>query len=275
MTAATFACELLAQLALTICVANLSSGLCQDSLSSITSEQFVGNASSLIIVESSIHNIMDSTSLLQEASRTTLLFGWQALSLDEHKLNSIRVSVHNSSANAWIITAVAGLPAQLPHLTSVSKGFHSRAGVLLQSLVRWLTHGESYSPDFVEHNTLLTPLTVIHHLLQYTVFLEARYPRLDPDARLRAAHNTTEATGFCSGLISAFVVSQAHNVASFEVMGATAIRMAMMCGLVVDEQDHAQPIPSRTTAIAVAWPSDTSQQCINDTLSQFPEVCRQ
>ena len=211
--------------------------------------------------------------MLQGASKTTLLFGWQALSLDEHKLESIRNSVHESSANTWIVAALAGLPALLPHLTSVSKDFHSRAGALLQSLVRWLKHTESYSPDFVKNNILLTPLTVVHHLLQYTVFLQARYPRLDPDARFRAAHNTTEVTGFCSGLISAFAVSEAHDVASFEAMGAVAIRMAMMCGLVVDEQNLAQPVPSQTSAIAVAWPSNASQHSIDDVLSQFPEVC--
>ncbi|KAH7038405.1 putative polyketide synthase [Microdochium trichocladiopsis] len=214
---------------------------------------------------------MDRTEALAVASRVTLLFGWQALSLDEQKLVSIRQTVHGSSSNSWILDTVADLAVELPLPPSLTKDFEGRARLLLGHLARWLQYRDSHSTDFVRYNTLLTPLTIIHHLLQYSAYLEAKYPDLDVDARFAAAHLSHKALGFCTGLISAYAVSNAHDVQSFRSFGSTALRLAVACGLIVDEHNHASP-EAQTTGLAVAWQASTTQQEIGQVMSQFPET---
>ncbi|KAJ1323107.1 phthiocerol/phenolphthiocerol synthesis type-I polyketide synthase C [Microdochium nivale] len=211
---------------------------------------------------------------LSAHSRDVLLFGWQARSLDEEKLASIHRVVHSSSANSWIIDAVVDLPAQLALLTSISKEFNERAGTLLGHLVRWLRDGEPpHGADFVRYNTLLTPLTIIHHLLQYSTYLDAKYPHHRPDARFTAARGTTESLGFCTGLISAYAVSSASDVESFRAYGAIAIRMAMACGLVVDQLNYSNH-DTQTTSIAVVWQSSEAKQGFEKVLAAFPNTYR-
>ncbi|KXJ85626.1 thiolase-like protein [Microdochium bolleyi] len=217
---------------------------------------------------------MASSKTVTAKTRDSLLFGWQALSLDEQKLTSIRREVLGSSSHSWIIEAIADLPAQLPALKSLSKDFHNSAESLLGQLIRWLQDDDAPpSPNLIRYNTLLTPLTIVHQLLQYSNYLEAKYPSLEPDARFEAASQTTRSSGLCTGLISAFAVSSATDVVSYRSFGAVALRMAVGCGLVVDQVNQAKS-SIQTRGLVVRWPTNEARQALSEVLSMFPEAYR-
>jgi len=116
---------------------------------------------------------------------------------------------------------------------------------LLGQLDSWLREEVEDNAYRDMPNTLLTPLVVLTHLNQYWRYLEPHRTRgpeaTDPQVELVRESQTTsnkfETLGFCTGLLSAFAVASARNWAEFKQYGATAIRLAMIVGALVDAQE--------------------------------------
>ncbi len=204
-------------------------------------------------------------------TNSVLLFGSQALSPDDHVLGSIRSRVLSSDDNLWILDVLADLPEWLAKLKGVSGGFHASAEKLLVDLSIWIKTRRAPSVMFSYSHVVLTPLTVINQLLQYVAYLEMAYPGVDPDRRFGMPRYSTETVGFCTGLLSASAISCSYDRQSFEKYGASAVRVAMLCGLVVDAQNNALE-DGKATSLATVWHSPEAQKQMSEVLDKFPEV---
>ncbi|KAL6849010.1 Type I Iterative PKS [Amphichorda felina] len=210
---------------------------------------------------------------IARASQTNsiLLFGSQVLAPNDDVLGSIRSRVLSSDDNLWILDVLADLPEWLAKLKDVSNTFHATAEKLLVDLNIWFRTGRSPSTTFSSFNVVLTPLTVIHHLLQYTAYLKTAYQEVDPNRRFGMSRYSTETVGFCTGLLSASAISCSRHRQSFEQYGASAIRVAILCGLVVDAQNNS-PTEAQATSLAAVWHSPQARKQMIEILEESPET---
>ncbi|KAH8889982.1 putative polyketide synthase [Thozetella sp. PMI_491] len=202
---------------------------------------------------------------------SVLLFGSQALSPSDAVLDSLRTRVLSSDDNVWILNVIDGLPEWLAKLKDIPGSFRVTAEKLLVELTVWLKTSRALGTPSSSFNIVVTPLTVIHQLLQYVAYLETAYPAVDPDRRFGMLRHSAETVGFCTGLLSAYAVSCASDRQSFEKYGASAIRLAMLCGLVVDAQNYSLE-GDQAVSLAAVWHSPEAQQQMTEALKKFPEA---
>lgn len=206
-------------------------------------------------------------------SQTALLFGSQLLSPSHETLQFIRSRLLRSDESLWILETLAELPDWLEKLKNISLDFHQLAKDLLVGLNQWLRTDSPLSAQSLTSNTILTPLTVIYQLIQYKSYLGLAFPEVDGDKRFSLLRYSTETVGFCSGLLSASAISCARKQSSFEKYGSVAIRIAMLCGLVVDTQNHMEE-GSQATSLATVWHSPEARDRMVEALEKFPQVCQ-
>lgn len=206
-------------------------------------------------------------------SKSALLFGSQLLSPSHDIVESIRSGLVSSGKCLWILETVAELPDWLGGLEEISQGFHQSAKDLLVELNQWLRTDHPLSARVLSSNITLTPLTVIHQLIQYESYLELVFPEVDADRRSSSLRYSTETVGFCTGLLSASAISSTRDRASFEKYAASAIRIAMLCGLVVDAGNQIED-GNQATSLAAAWHSPEAHKQMVEALESFPGVCQ-
>ena len=206
---------------------------------------------------------------------TVLLFGPQALSFREASFCRVRLSVSKSPTCQWILDAIEDLPNQWNILRKEFSKLSVVPGAeLLQELRSWFRNGAmKQKADNLLPNILLSPLVVLIQLTQYAEHLEfakADYRPNHQDVFARRQPGT-ETLGFCTGILSAVVVSCCTNQYDFEKLGATAVRLAMLVGALVDAQEvHDKHGESRS--LATVWKSHESSLQMSNILERFPEV---
>lgn len=190
-------------------------------------------------------------------SRTVLVFGPQALSFQEESLDGLRSAILGNPSNTWMRAAVAGLPqyAKL-FTTSISTLNSSPAIGLLETFSEWLNSDAPFPSQPKIPNTLLTPIVVLHQLAQYTQYVESiQNEKAHQADHWNASETKYETLGFCSGLLSALVVSSSSNEAEFQLYGAVALRLAALIGALVDAEDVGGPNgPSKSFSLAWSQP---------------------
>ncbi|KAK2601895.1 hypothetical protein QQS21_004582 [Conoideocrella luteorostrata] len=204
-------------------------------------------------------------------ANSVLIYGSQALCPADNVLESIRCSVLSSDEYLWILQTLAGLPDWITKLKHVSNAFHETAEKLLVDLNVWFKTGSGPRASFKSSNIILTPLTVINQLMQYVAYLKIAYPTLDLNQALALPRYSTQTAGFCTGLLSASAVSCSRDEESFAKYGATSIRIAMLCGLIVDAQNFSEQ-EDRAISLATAWHSHEAQEQMCEMLKSFPET---
>jgi hypothetical protein len=156
---------------------------------------------------------------------------------------------------------------ELPQLGVISGNSLLRDLVLgfRTGVPRWQTNSQL-------SNLLLSPLVIIAHLAQYTEYLGGLQSKGDRDIDVYALPQPkTETLGFCLGILSAMVVSCSTNRAQFIQHGATAIRLAIIIGAIVDAQDIRDP-RGPSGSLATAWKPDQLPIDRERILQNFPEV---
>ena len=205
---------------------------------------------------------------------TVLLFGPHFLSYSEESLGQLRSALLKAPENRWILQVIAELPGNYETLSNTIPGLYNTLGSkLLENMNDWVVTGKLSEMPFPLANIILTPLVVITELMQYSKFLQLALP--EPDER----HNVctffkpnAEAMGFCTGLLSALVVSSSTSQAQFQQNASNAVRLAMLIGAFVDSHDTSSDLQSESKSFSVAWSSPRSAADIQRILSRFPEV---
>ncbi|ROW11935.1 hypothetical protein VPNG_05279 [Cytospora leucostoma] len=212
----------------------------------------------------------------QGATRSILVFGPQALSFNKQSLGKLRRLLWDdgSSRRRWVLRTVADLPRfwrellkKIPEVADVVPGEK-----LLAELISWLRHGpgDDDQEGIILPNMILTPLVVLSQLTQYWRYLESIGPGVDGDlhAALVSGQNI-ETLGFCAGLLSAFAVASSSSGINLERYGATAVRLAMLVGALVDAQEawNDKDGRGRSRSYATAW-QNTEQRIEMDRIIQ-------
>ena len=206
---------------------------------------------------------------------TVLLFGPQALSFDEDSFRRLRSSVYKSPNRHWMIDTVNALP----HCWDViSKAFPKLLKISgsdsLRELEDWFRNGTMRRRDTSNlPNIVLSPLVVMNQLIQYTDYVELA------NAESKGGYQDpftwpqcdTETLGFCTGILSAIVVSCSKNQTDFADIGAVAVRLAMLVGALVDAQDLYDD-QGKSISLATVWKSNDAALHLPGILHRFPKV---
>ncbi|CAE7015382.1 hypothetical protein P3342_004097 [Pyrenophora teres f. teres] len=210
-----------------------------------------------------------SSSTSEADSPTLLLFG-PLSSLSPSTLESIRNTIISSSTHAWVEEAFTSLLVAYTDLCQeFSSLYDADVKASIANLATWLKTGVATPNTENMPNTLLAPLVVAAQLVQYRAFCEKQGLNYKEG-------KVQEINGFCIGLLSALAVSLSQGEASrdFGLHAATAVRLAMLAGAVVDEQDARNGSgPSRT--LSVAWKFGDGGDRAKDLeglLEKYPEV---
>jgi hypothetical protein len=208
---------------------------------------------------------------------TLLLFGPQALSANAGTLNAFRDDVSSGPESTWIAAALESLPGCWEAFVTAFPKYcvTQNASSLLSDLYRWFqagsgslpSTGTSASTEFP--NTILSPLVVISHLSEYMRLLDMKEAQ-QGEKRLDVL--PPQVLGFCTGLLSASAVALGGtDRAAVRKFGATAIRLAMIIGGIVDAQEILET-SGPTKALATSWDTDAKEQEMSDILQSFPDV---
>jgi hypothetical protein len=204
-----------------------------------------------------------------------LLFGSQALAVDNKACHKLSTQLQNKS-NAWALDALSDLPSFWNELAQrIPKLQSSNGGKLLDGLneaVRTCNIPESLFPL---PNVLLSPLTVIVQLTQYSAFLKAALHDLNDVSELSSSiTNSTQTSGLCTGILSAFAAGCASTLAELQEYGTTAVRLAMLAGALVDADESSPESGGASVSFSVSWKSSGSFNSVHDIIKKFPEVIR-
>ncbi|KAJ5864580.1 Polyketide synthase [Penicillium soppii] len=189
--------------------------------------------------------------MYQEAPQNILIFGPQALAFNQESFWKLQASIANSMQLGWVNHVVAELPDRFNDLSNgISRLKVVPGASLLKALSQQIGTGDLASITEATHlpNIVLTPLCVISHLVSYTEYLELRHNESGWDAWKKT--KDTDVVGFCTGILTALVVSLSDDLESFKKHGATAIRLAMMIGAVVDAEDV---MNGSSVSLSAAW----------------------
>lgn len=208
---------------------------------------------------------------------TLLLFGSQALSFNIAAFEDLWATLQRvPDEQRWITDAVASFPDCWADFVGAFPKYDvlgAQGQDLLQDMHSWFRTGSmkgaavipgpgSTKSNLKLPNIVLSPLVVITHLVEYLTYSDAT--DLDGESLLGTL-------GFCTGVLSAFSVALSKDRGAVRNHGATALRLAMLIGGVVDAQEILDP-SGPATALATAWGSSsvTGEEDLQRILDQSP-----
>ena len=211
-----------------------------------------------------------------DSGTVVLLFGPQALSFSQESLKTLRKALTESEDYRWVFDTISELPSRWNTLTTrFPKLLEIPGEKLLNDFDTWFRTGVVEQATFQLPNILLTPLVVLTQLMQFSRYLllslsGASVQAQDPLTTF--VQRNVETVGFCTGLLSASVVSSSSDQAAFRRNGAIAVRLAMLIGALVDAQDASDRLHGRSKSFAAAWTSPAMAAELVRILDGFPEV---
>ncbi|KAL8746802.1 MAG: hypothetical protein Q9184_007694, partial [Pyrenodesmia sp. 2 TL-2023] len=182
-------------------------------------------------------------------------------------------SLSSTSNQRWALATIEELP---DHWDTLSNEFPHLSAVpgrkLLRDMVGWFRDGAMPTQSsWPLPNILLSPLVVIAQLAQYAEYLHLCHPESKGEDLFAASMSNAETLGFCTGILSAIAVSCSTNQTQFARHGATAIRLAVLIGGIVDLQD-ARNEYGGSRSLATVWKSQQSRSEMIRILGGFPEA---
>ncbi|CAG7958524.1 unnamed protein product [Penicillium salamii] len=127
------------------------------------------------------------------------------------------------------------------------------------------------SPAGFTENVILTPLTVVSHLLEYWNLNEGF-----PASEIVVPPEVTDVQGFCVGFLPATVVACTRDINDFKTMASATIRLAVCIGALVDldqaVNSHVDDPEESAVSIAVRWKSEDDFEYFQRSLASSPTV---
>lgn len=219
--------------------------------------------------------MVPSPPLQPDGPNTVLIFGSQALDFNQETADQLRSILLTNPALQWTHQVIANLPQKWEQVSQAIpelQDFQENAKSLLNQLNEWLKTGEHLA--FPLPNTVLTPLVVLVHLAQWTIFTSDEYaaPSRFP---ILASQQLAETLGLCTGILSAAAISASANDAQLRRYGAVALCLAMAIGAVVDANDSRDTKVDSDAAwksFSAAWTSAELEETMTRLMQDFPEV---
>ncbi|KAF2135593.1 uncharacterized protein K452DRAFT_260436 [Aplosporella prunicola CBS 121167] len=142
---------------------------------------------------------------------------------------------------------------------------------LLKRLKDWLIYDEPVSRDDTTLNTLVTPMTVLIHSIQYLHYTHSKAP-LHGHRRLIESLASSGSQGFCTGFLTAASLACAKSEADFCRLTTISLRIAVCIGAVVDLDGPFASEPGKTSCLAVRWKPETGVPNLEEMMEPWPNA---
>ncbi|KAK8075465.1 Type I Polyketide synthases (Type I PKS) [Apiospora hydei] len=213
-------------------------------------------------------------------TKTLLLFGPGAMSLDEAYFNRIFSFMKDDAASQWASQAITDIGTVWDSLCASIPNLHQVNGAKdAQRLAGWLREGALPPKSAVANlpNTILGPLVIIAQLAEYLQHVKSQsaYAGAAADGFSAPSPSHTETVGCCLGVFSALVVSSSSSWAQFCHNAAAVLRVVFVLGALSDVEDaHHDTGPS--VSLVAFWKGGRSVLDLNRVIEKntnvnFPE----
>lgn len=201
-----------------------------------------------------------------------LVFGPQVSTLNVESLK--RFSSERLPRHQWVLDTLTALPDEWEDFSQKTSTFSkSDCGKQLQQLKDWASGGVASTPVLPSTNSILSPLSVIGQLLEFWDFLDALLPNWPEDKVFPLSLiSNLETIGLCAGTLSAFAVASSSTKNDLRVVGATAIRLAVLVGAFIDVDNAANGAENGARSFSLSWTSSESAAALKEILAQYPDV---
>lgn len=187
-------------------------------------------------------------------------------------LVQLRALLLSDSRLGTFLTAINELPHLWERLVESSPSLKQVPGLeAVNNFLQWIDHGQFSQMSDLPPNVLLTPLTIIIHIVHYFDFLKAD-GSITTHANIINSVKDAGIQGYCTGFLSAVALACSKNEEDISTLGAVALRLAFCIGAFVDLDGAFADPPNETHLIAVRWRSDDSKDTVLNILRDFPNV---
>lgn len=213
--------------------------------------------------------------MMAKRGPSLLIFGSQTSLPTAEKLASLRTTLLQEPALHGLAATIAELQDTWHDLVSHDPDLKPIPGEkVLSSFATWINEGvfqlEGQPGSVATPNLVLTPLTVILHLVEYFRFLDkAEYTH---EQYVESEDKSFE--GFCTGLLAASALSLSRDTKQSVVMAAAALRLAVAIGAYVDLDEGVFASPAQeVTCVVVRCKEAAQREEVDRLLETIPEVC--
>lgn len=203
-----------------------------------------------------------------------VVFGPQSSPTSAEWLGQLRSTLLGNRRLNRLVSAVNQLDSVWSDLALADPSFREIPGQQhLRAFSQWISdHGSSDPPaELSQLNLLLTPLTVIGHVVEYFNYLEVS--GLSHEQLLdSAAVSGGGFQGFCTGLLAAVALSLAKDEEEAVALSAAALAQAMALGAYVDLDGCFATPPREFSCLSVRWKNSSETPSVMNVIEGFPEV---
>lgn len=206
------------------------------------------------------------------ALASLIAFGPQTSTPSTEYLSRLRANLLNDPRLRTFLSAIKELPKAWQTLVEWNSELRNVPGLQSTGYIqRWIDQGESAWTTKVLPNVLLTPLTVIIHIVEYFQYLDgveggATHSQV-LDGALRGGIQ-----GCCTGLLATIALACSKNEEGVNVLGAVALRLALCIGAFVDLDGAFASTPHETCCLAVRWRPEAGRDPVRAILRGYPDV---
>ena len=174
------------------------------------------------------------------------------------------------------VAAIKSLPSLWQGLVEYDPRLSRVPGLdSVQTLVKWVEHGDMPHGVETAPNVLTMPLTIITQVVQYLHYVDSAIDSPSHDQILGSV-KIGGIQGFCTGLLTAIAVACSSDEDSINELGAVALRLALCIGAYVDLDGAYADEPLETSSLAVRWRPEVGHERTLETLKEslkgFPNV---
>ncbi|KAH8800671.1 hypothetical protein F5884DRAFT_837947 [Xylogone sp. PMI_703] len=201
-------------------------------------------------------------------SPSLITFGSQTTWPSAEYLSRVRQVLLSDSRLAPLVTAIATLSDLWDTLIGFEPELCKVPGLQkLDRLKRWIEHGEPIPALDQQYNTVLTPLTVIMHIVQYFSHLNQETSHRRHAIYLRSV-KAAGIQGLCIGLLSAIALSCSQDEEDIGIYSAVALRLAVCIGSFVDLDN----IGVEKLSFVVRWRDKDGRDHLRNVLERYSDA---
>nr|UWV21351.1 polyketide synthase 19 [Chaetomium globosum] len=208
------------------------------------------------------------------ASPSLLVFGPQSSLLSEDWLVQLRSTLLGNRKLEGLVTAITQLESIWNDLALADPSFKGIPGQEhFRALSNWISSpGNSDPPaELSRLNLLLTPLTVIAHLVEYFNYLEVS--GLSHEQLLNSTSiNGGGFQGFCTGLLAAVTLSLAKDEGEAVKLSTSVLGLAVALGAYVDLDGCFANPPREFSCLSVRWKSSEESLSVFKAIEEHAEA---
>ncbi|KAF2803145.1 ketoacyl-synt-domain-containing protein [Mytilinidion resinicola] len=201
---------------------------------------------------------------------TLIVFGPQTPWPSEKYLEQLRATLLNDPQLSPLVRATRNLPDLWFSLIDTEPSLAKTPALEdFVELSNWVEYGRLSRRTEAAPNSLLTPLTVIIHAVQYTQYF--RRTRSDV-SQIDLLESTSHAgiQGLCTGFLTAAAVASSNDIDDLLEHIAVVLRLAAIVGVFVSLNGIYAESAKETTCFVAQWGSEPQYMSLLDVLEQYP-----